>query len=163
MLAAPFNNWHLRRGMIGLEITRPVTRRQYVYQIALAVAWDVAKWTALASVFSVVVFAATFPWHPSALPALAMYLLLLWSAAVFAYGVGLATFRSRYWLPLMAAIGLGWTMIIAYSAALLVVQLRLHGALTATLQAGSFPLAWVFAGLLLAALTIRRWLRSDVA
>ncbi len=162
MLVAPFNNWHLRRGMIGMEMMRPVTRRQYVYQVALATAWDVATWTALASVFSVAVFAATFPWHPSVLPVQAMYLLLLWSAAVFAYGVGLATFRSRYWLPLMAAIALGWSLVVAYSAALLIVQLKLSGARPSQLQATCFPLAWIFAGLLLAALTIRRWLRSDV-
>ncbi len=165
MLVAPFNTWHMRRGTIAMEMMRPVTRRQYVYQVALAVAWDVAAWTALASVFSLAVIAATFSWEVGRLQRFGgnlVFLLFLWSAAVFVYGMGLATFRSRYWLPLMGAIALGWTLMVAYSMAILVTKLKLSGSQQFGPVATCFPLAWIFAGILLAAVTIRRWLRSDV-
>ncbi|MEX2114993.1 MAG: hypothetical protein WD845_17500 [Pirellulales bacterium] len=162
MLIAPFNSWHLRRGALGSELLRPVTRRQYVWQVALAVAWDAFIWTVLASAFSLAVLVSTFDRQPDSLQSYAVFLLFVWSAAVFVYGVGLATFRSRYWLPLMVGLALLGTLFNAYAAARLTATMTSPGQQPVMHVGLYFLFAWILGGVLLAGWTIWRWLRADV-
>ncbi len=165
MLIAPFNSWHMRRGATCSEMLRPVTRRQYAWQVALGIACDLLVWTLLASLFSFVTMQAIFrrslDMSPDFLISYGVFLLFLWSAAIFVYGLGLATFRSRYWLILMVGLGLSWTLIVAYAVAMLAMSMQ-RSRLLGEFHVSYFLLPWILGGVLLAGWTIRRWLRSDV-
>ncbi|MGD9721608.1 MAG: hypothetical protein AB7O59_06030 [Pirellulales bacterium] len=163
MMVAPFNGWHLRRGAMASELMRPVTRHHYAGQVALAVAWDVAVWTVVASVFSLLVMVGEFGLQSELIMAGGVYLAFLWSAAVFVYGLGLATFRSRYWLPLMIGAGLIWTLLVAYAVSMVAFQLLTERRHIPSLLPGVYLFAWILGGVALAAFTIGRWLRSDCA
>ena len=165
MLIAPFHSWHSRCGTIAAETLRPVTKRQYVRQVALAIAWDVFAWTVLASVFSLAIMAFVLNRNQRGLESIGiclLFLLFLWSAAVFAFGLGLATFRSRYWLPLMVGLSLVWilhSVYVVYDIALLLTR---NSVTQQALLASMCMLYWVLGGVLLAAFTLWRWRRADV-
>jgi hypothetical protein len=161
MIIVPFHSWHTRRGTIATEILRPVTRGQYVRQVALGIAWDVFAWTALASVFSLAVVLSIYQWVPTVFRSFGDHLLFLWAVTAFAYGMGLATIRSRYWLPLMIFMMLAWTLVVAYGVAM--AQLHLSGQqVTRVHPPLAFLLAWILASAVLTGLTLRRWRRADV-
>jgi hypothetical protein len=163
MLIAPFHSWHVRRRTIAAETLWPVTRQQYVRQIALAIARDVFAWTVLASFFSLAIMALMVREKDySPLDDFGLYLLFLWSGAVFAYGLGLATMRSRYWLPLMIGLSLAWMALVVYIVGKLTIHLsRVKGG-EDVLVVGAFVAAWILGGLLLARFTLRRWRRADI-
>jgi hypothetical protein len=110
MILAPFNAWHMRRGAMPLELLRPVTRWRYFLQIAAAVAIDVGVYALLASVLgSSAIYFAYRP-SPDVPGRVLVYLACLWSSALLFYGTGLATFRMRYWLPLMIGVLVVWVI-----------------------------------------------------
>jgi hypothetical protein len=161
MLIAPFYGWHVRRGTIAAEVLRPVARKQYISQVAWAIAWDVFAWTSLATVFSVAVIAAVYEWRTGEIQTAGLCLVFLWSGAVAAYGIGLATVRSRYWLPLMASLSLvsGLLFIVALA---MIAGSNSPSRPSLPLAAAVCLLALMLAGLVLAAFTLRRWRRADV-
>jgi hypothetical protein len=160
MLFIPLNAWHMRRGAMALEFTRPVTRGRFFVEIALALAVDLAAWTVLASALSCLVVYLVLRHEPEPWSVVGIQLGFLWVLAILAYGLGLATFRLRYWLPLMVLASLAWVWLT--TAGLVLYRLSQGG------LPGNFPAYW-FAGSavltsgLLTLLTLLRWLRADVA
>jgi hypothetical protein len=163
MLIAPFHSWHMRRGAIATETLLPATRKQYIRQVALAVGWDVFAWTALASVFSLAVMSMMVrEKNFSPLDAYGLYLLFLWSGAVFAYGLGLATMRSRYWLPLMVGLSLAWMVTILVAGERITPWLPRGQDLREAILIYGCVLSWLLTGTLLTIFTLFRWRRADV-
>jgi hypothetical protein len=165
LLVVPYGPWHLRRRAFGQEFMRPVTRATFFRQIALALAWDVVAWLAAASLTSLVVFAAFARFSgidQSGVIFVTGYYAVLWSMAAFLYGLALTTMRWRMWLLVIAVGGMGWFLGVSW--------LGVYGAfkfgwrpMHSVLHVWAFALLSAIVGLLLAWLTYRRWLRSDVA
>ena len=162
MLIAPFNGWHMRRGALGFEIMRPITRFQFFAEIAAAVALDVAAWAALASAFACLGCYLIAHSDPGLFGYLFSLLALLWSAAVLFYGVGLATFRIRYWLPVMVGMVMGWAIVASIVVNALAAANH-NPQVNATVRVVvATSLSWLLGGLMITAATLVRWNRSDV-
>ena len=157
MVFAPVHSWHQRRGATQLEFMRPVTRGQYFGQTALAFGLDMLVWTVLAMLFAAAGF-SIIHWGPFdlrfAMQLLVVLLVVAHSSLAF-YSVGLATYRLRYWLPLMAGICFGWLFVMLLIARL-IVETSLYGRYLLLLVT---PLT----ALVLALSMVRRWRTGDVA
>jgi len=156
MVFAPVHCWHQRRGATQLEFMRPVTRGQYFGQAALAFGLDMLVWTVLAMLFAAASFSITH-WGPFdlrfAVQLLVMLLVVVHCSLAF-YSVGLATYRQRYWLSLMAGLCFGW----------LFAMLTIFGVVAETEYRGRFLLLAVtpLAALALTLAMVRRWRTGDV-
>ena len=116
VLLVPLAPWQSRRRAMSQEILRPVTRERYYRQYFAAMALDVVVWIGMASLLLLAMFISTWYFFPPAnrlwglLVAMAFFYSLLWSVATFVFGVGVATLRWRFWLPIVAAITLTWML-----------------------------------------------------
>ncbi len=159
MLIAPVASWHVRRGSIAQEFMRPVSRGQYFRELALAFALDMILWTTLASIFVCAMAYFFMRPEPQVSWVILGPLMFLWPSAVFVYGTGLATFRMRYWLPVMVGILIGWTIVATFANAYFVTHVHVQ---YRNWTVFLIPASWALLGLLLAAFTLRRWMRGDV-
>lgn len=172
LLLVPLSPWHFRRKTMSQELLLPVTREQYFHEMTIAMAFDVVRCTAVASALIAAPFVATLVIDPQAIGELRYWLQLLtflsiaWSMAIFIFGVGLATFRLPFWLPIVATISMVWF----FGGIFLVVyvgnQLRMATQWRNVVDASIFPVFFavtVSCGLLLTRLAYRRWVRTDVA
>jgi hypothetical protein len=165
ILLAPYGPWQLRRGSLSWEFVHPVTRPQYCRQLAAALALDACLWTCLASAISIgLVVLLFFTSEPGEVPPpkfLAGHLAILWGMAALLYGIALATFRFRYWVLLIAALGATWTL--AVWIALADIAIRTSGVPEMFVFVCVFSLASAVVGIALAWFAYRRWLEADLA
>jgi hypothetical protein len=154
LVFAPVHSWHQRRGVTPLEFMRPVTRRQYFGQSAAAFGLDMCVWTVVAAVFAVG-SACAIHWQTHELLGILLTLLVIVThASLVFYAVGLATYRLRFWLPLMAGLCFAWLFVMLLFAGL-IVETKLYGRY---LLLAATPLA----ALALVLTMVRRWRTSDV-
>ena len=113
MVVGPYASWHGRRHWLGQELLRPVTRREYLRQLAAALAIDVVLWTVLASALSAAVLSAIFKaggLHERPEPLIEAHLGVLWSLALALYGIALVTFGIRFWIPTIVMLAGLWAV-----------------------------------------------------
>jgi hypothetical protein len=169
LLFVPLAPWHARRHAMSQEILLPVTRPRYFRQIIISMALDMALWMTVASVLIAVVgIAIAFQRSWVNVHSVRNYLIpagislgLLWSMAIFVFGIGLATMRWPLWLPIVAGTALLWLFAVGLTIVILKNQsppLRNESVELAVIIAGN-----VVIGLLLTLSTYRRWVRSDIA
>jgi len=171
VLLVPLAPWQSRRRAMSQEILRPVTRERYYRQYFAAMALDVVVWTSMASLLLLAMFISTWYFFPPAnrlwgvLVAMAFFYSLLWSVATFVFGVGVATLRWRFWLPIVAAITLAWTLgawaTIFWTGEYLLRSMKNLDPYMPYLFAGFCTLT-ATVGLGLTVITYRRWVRGDV-
>lgn len=156
MVFAPVHSWHQRRGATQMEFMRPVTRRQYFRQAAVAFGLDMLVWSVLAMLFATACF-GFINWPAFDYRAGVQELVSLIAIAHFSivfYSVGLATYRQRFWLPLMAGLCFGW----------LFLMLPMVRFVAESTSPGSY-LLFLTTPLFAVALTVtmvRRWRTGDV-
>lgn len=163
LLVVPYGPWHLRRRSFALELMRPVSRAAFFRQIALALAWDVCVWVAVASLLSVAVFLTLARFAPGdvRLHFFIAYYSVLWSMALFLYGLAVATMRLRLWLLVVAIGGMAWLIGVWLLVITIALEFRHQPSTPATVYACSLVSA--VTGLSLAWITFRRWHDLDVA
>ncbi len=130
LFVAPFSSWHPRRRSMPTEFMWPVARGQFLRQQGLALALDLAMWVALATVIDLAVVLFINYWERSSsvdLLILRIEVILLWSMAVFIYGVAAATIRFQYWVLLITALGSGWLFGYWFALALYYSRNRMDG------------------------------------
>ena len=163
LLVAPFSLWHQRHTAMSSEFMRPVTRGQYFRQMALALAMDVACWTALAlalATFTLSLF--IFPntgnrwelYQPLLVQAEIMIAISIWL-----YGFGVMSFGLRYWIPILIGLMFVWVFVtvpivervsVAWDRNATFIFPNLFAGVTAS------------AGVLMTMLAHRHWVNSDV-
>jgi hypothetical protein len=173
IMMTPFSQWHQRRSTVETEFMRPVERRQFFRQMAMALAVDVGLWTALI----VAIMTATFlvvakgPFEGPAhrIELLIVQSMVIVSLAVWLYGVGILLFRVRYWIPIMIVLLFAWCFcIVPLSAALANpgpwAALQVGRSVPAGVVGGVivFCLLTVGFGLLMVRIAYRTWTESDV-
>jgi hypothetical protein len=165
MLMAPFSLWHQRRRALSVEFMRPVARAQFFQQLAVALAVDVVLWTALASVLNTVGYAMIdyrgTP-HVQIYRFIACQFCIVWAIAVWLYGVGLATFRFRYWIPMMVGFALAWCFVIVPIVAAYEANGKHHTGTVPILPVLVFCLLTAGFGVLMASIAYRWWVASDL-
>ncbi len=166
MLIAPYGPWHWRRNCLAGELMLPVARAQYFRELAAAMALDVCLWAGLASAMIIVAHQVWLNFEPKPLPGhvsmpwwrlMWAQLITLWGAATFLYGVGLATLRFRYWAPLMALLGIAWTIAILWAT-----MLAVNGNGLGAAGAAAVSFFAISVGLLLAGISTIRFICTDV-
>jgi hypothetical protein len=170
LLLVPLAPWHFRRKTMGQELLLPVSRERYFREMTVAMGFDVVIWTAISSALVLSCFVVAFVREPesfshvSSLQAFAVLMSVLWSMAVFVYGVGISTIRSHFWLPMVATIAVIWF----FGGMMLAVSI---GHQIRVVTQWREPEAWMIglffvltftSGVMLLRSTHRRWLISDV-
>jgi hypothetical protein len=163
----PYGPWHVRRGALAVEAVRPVARHDFFRQIALAIALDVCVWMLLASIISVCVSPLA---RDLVAPEgrhwrfIAGQLAVLWSIALFVYGVALSTIRFRFWLPMIVVITFAWLIGIWWLFVWVIEHWRPvnMNRIDSLYVALVFAMFSAYAGACLAFLAYRRWLRMDL-
>jgi hypothetical protein len=167
LLLIPLGPWHFRRKTMNYELMRPITRQRYFGELMAAMAADVVVWTALSSCIVLVVYWAnmlSFQRPEEQSNFMLGFLISIWSIAVFVYGLGLATMRLPFWLPIVAGVTLLWSIGLVFVCVEIAegvwpgVQRHAHA-----MQ----PILWfgvvsVAAGMMLAKGTYRYWVSHDV-
>jgi hypothetical protein len=163
----PYGSWHVRRSALSVEFVRPVSRRNFFRQIALAMAFDVCVWMVLASLLSVCVFPLArnfFMPQGNYWRFMAGHLAMLWAMALFVYGIALTTMRMRFWLPMIAVTTFAW-LIGTWGLFAWVIEhwrpinINRDDPLYVILVFAMFS---AYVGVVVAYLAYRRWLRTDV-
>jgi hypothetical protein len=160
MLFVPLNAWHMRRGAMPLEFTRPVTRERFFTEIALALAVDVAAWALLASGLGCLVLSLVFRNEPGLMQMVGIQLFFLWITAAQVFSLGLATFRLRYWLPVMLFLALAWWWLTI--AGFVYGFVHLAGQVPPPVAMAWFAGSAVVTSAAFILLTLWRWRRADV-
>jgi len=167
MLFAPLDAWRHRFGMLGAELLRPASRREFSRQMVLAMGLDFFTWTAAASAVVITSYVALLDYAGLALVAMVpQLLLLLWGLSLAVYGVGIWSLGYRYWLPTFVAMLLG-AMSLAVSlgiaAMLLYVVVDGEGLHRDWVLTTIFPVVLGAIGLYLARHTYQSWQKTDLA
>ena len=158
MIVAPFSQWHQRRIALESEFMRPIERRQFYRQMAAAFALDVAAWT-IAAVALVAMTAVAVSKLRPAMELVAVSSVVIGALAVWLYGVGVALYRFRYWIPLLMALSVAWCFFVVPIIGTLSTP-KAH--LPAMVGPGVFSAVTVAFGLLAARLAYGYWTDSDV-
>jgi hypothetical protein len=167
LLLIPLGPWHFRRKTMHYELLRPVTRERYFRQIMAAMAVDVVVWTSLSSCIVYFVYWAnmlSFQRPDERSNFMLGFLVCIWAIAVFVYGLGVATMRLPFWLPIVAGVTLIWSLGLLLTC-VWIAESFWHG-----IQRHAHamqPIVWfavvsVAVGLLLARGTYRHWVSHDV-
>jgi hypothetical protein len=150
----------MRRGAMPLEFTRPVTRERFFTEIALALAVDVAAWALLASGLGCLVLSLVFRNEPGLMQMVGIQLFFLWITAAQVFSLGLATFRLRYWLPVMLFLALAWWWLTI--AGFVYGFVHLAGQVPPPVAMAWFAGSAVVTSAAFILLTLWRWRRADV-
>jgi hypothetical protein len=172
LLLVPLAPWHFRRKTMGQELLLPVSRERYFRDVTVAMGFDVIIWTAISSALIISCFLVALVREPDSfhdfrrwLPSFANFLWVLWTMAVFVFGVGISTIRWQLWLPLVATIAVLWLfggMMLAFSIGRLIRFTTPWRYPEGCMIALFFVLTFL-CGVMLLRSTHRRWLDSDVA
>jgi hypothetical protein len=171
LLLVPLAPWHFRRKTMGQELLLPVSRERYFREMTVAMGFDVITWTAISSALIISCFVVGLVRDPEAfsnfrwLAPFVAFLSVLWSMAVFVYGVGISTIRWHFWLPLVATIAVVWLiggMMLAINIGQFIRYLTKWREPEAFTIGLFFVLTFV-SGVMLLRSTHRRWLHGDVA
>ncbi len=177
LMLAPFGTWNSRRAALTWEFARPVTRPQFVKQMALALAADIASWLCLLSIILIVGLVACLRdaniWkHPGHFRDLLFNsLCMLWGYGAVLYGIGLIVLRYRYWILLMIGGLVLWSMTFWPILILLLNIVRSIPAMSRSRTAQPvlpdsisgvlFLLVMAMCGWAMARWACHRWVRSD--